>query len=269
MIFVVLLVVIVAAVSHAPASWLDEAIRIGTQNRVRLAQASGTLWQGQAYPVLRLSDAATITQASDSNLQLTTRKSIGQASEVFGLSLPHPVQWRLNPFAAIVGEAGLELSIQGIDRPLRVVWRDGFFQLPAGQINLPRLDFSALGSPWNSLQPSALIELRWTSLKLTPKLESNVMITSGRLSVILSDVALSISPVRPLGSYELNIELGRNHHWDLRTIDGFLHLKAMQDGQSGVRIEARPQASEEKRLRPLLSLMGQQDGDATILRLIP
>jgi hypothetical protein len=43
----------------------------------------------------------------------------------------------------------------------------------------------------------------------------------------------------------------------------------MPDPGRGIRIEARPKAAEESRLRPLLSLMGTREADATVMRLLP
>jgi hypothetical protein len=55
----------------------------------------------------------------------------------------------------------------------------------------------------------------------------------------------------------------------MRTLDGVLDLRAAPEAGRGIRIEARPLPAEEARLRPLLSLMGTREADATVMRLLP
>ena len=253
MIVIVFLSAMIAAIFHAPATWMDELAARVTQDRLRLAQASGTLWQGQAFVLVKLQNSA---------------KEDMSASKNSGLVLPEPLQWRINPFALLAGGPALELSMQGLDRPLRIAWRDQVLQVPAGQLDFPRLDFAALGSPWNSLQPSARLQLRWSELLISAdgqKQQSSI----GRVNLGISDLAARISPVQPLGSYEWQVEFGQGKRWELRTLEGVLDLRAMPDPGRGIRIEARPKAAEENRLRPLLSLMGTREADATVMRLLP
>ncbi|NCV26814.1 MAG: hypothetical protein EBW58_11510, partial [Betaproteobacteria bacterium] len=271
MIVIAILVALIAAVVHAPASWLDEWAGVATKDRVRLAQASGTLWSGQAFVVFRFQPS----DGSSSTAQRTAKSS--------GLALPYPLQWKLNPFSLLAGGPALELRMQGLDRPLRLAFRDQIVQVPAGQLDLPRLDFSALGSPWNSLQPSARLQLRWSELLLVTDVPASARsagaaagasagtsaagASSGRLSLTINDLAARISPVQPLGSYEWQIDLTQLRRWELRTLDGALDLRALPEAGRGVRIEARPKPAEESRLRPLLSLMGTREADATVMRL--
>ncbi|MEY2717951.1 MAG: hypothetical protein RL539_983 [Pseudomonadota bacterium] len=253
MIVIVFVVMVLATIFHAPASWMDELAARATQDRLRLAQASGTLWQGQASVMLRL-DGSEATER-------------GKARPG-GLVLPHALQWRINPFALLAGGSALELNMQGLDRPLRLAWRDQVLQVPAGQLDLPRLDFAALGSAWNSLQPSARLQLRWTELLIAADSKSTQS-SAGRVNVAINDLAARISPVQPLGSYDWQLDLGRIKRWELRTLDGVLDLRAVPEAGRGIRIEARPKAAEETRLRPLLSLMGTREAEATVMRLLP
>jgi general secretion pathway protein N len=257
-IVIVFVVMILAAIFHAPASWLDELAARATHDRLRLAQASGTLWQGQASVTLRLDGSA----AGPGH-----REERGSASPS-GLVLPQALQWRINPFALLAGGPAFELSMQGLDRPLRLAWRDQVLQVPAGQLDLPRLDFAALGSPWNSLEPSARLQLRWTELLIATE-SQKPQASTGRINVAINDLAARISPVQPLGSYDWQFDLSQIKRWELRTIEGVLDLRAVPEAGRGIRIEARPKAAEETRLRPLLSLMGTREADATVMRLLP
>lgn len=256
MILVAILVGLIAAILHAPATWLDEAVALASQDRLRLAQAQGTLWNGRAHVLLRVQGSAAQTDSAPPTTRLE------------GLALPHALQWKFNPFALLAGGPALELHMQGLDRPLLLAYRDNILQVPAGQLDLPRLDFSAIGSPWNSLQPSARLQLRWSELLVSGKAQASSP-SSGRLKLVVSDLAARISPVQPLGSYEWQLDLAQLRRWEFRTLDGVLDLRAMPEAGRGIRIEARPMASEESRLRPLLSLMGKREADATVMRLLP
>ena len=270
-IIVVLLIMVVAAVLHAPATWLDEAAASTTAGRIRLAQANGTIWRGQAYLLVSVKQSGQATSASATSGSGGRDEGGEQArarDQVKGLVLPEPLRWRINPFALLAGGPALEVSMQGLDRPLRLAWRDQTLQVPAGQLDLPRLDFAALGSPWNSLQPSARLQFRWSELLIATHADP-AKPSVGRVNLVISDLAARISPVQPLGSYDWAFDLGNGKQWTMRTLDGVLDLRAAPEAGRGIRIEARPLPAEEARLRPLLSLMGTREADATVMRLLP
>ena len=189
MIVIVFLIAMIAVIFHAPASWMDELAARVTQDRLRLAQASGTVWHGKAFVLVKLQKSA---------------KEDISSSKTSGFVLPEPLQWRINPFALLAGGSALELSMQGLDRPLRLAWRDQVLQVPAGQLDFPRLDFAALGSPWNSLQPSARLQLRWSELLISAD-GQKPQASIGRVNLGISDLAARISPVQPLGIYEWQV----------------------------------------------------------------
>jgi len=91
MILVAILVGLIAAILHAPATWLDEAVALASQDRLRLAQAQGTLWNGQAHVLLRVQGSAAQTDSAPPTTRLE------------GLALPHALQWKFNPFALLAG----------------------------------------------------------------------------------------------------------------------------------------------------------------------
>ncbi|MGA1349291.1 MAG: hypothetical protein ACO31J_13055, partial [Burkholderiaceae bacterium] len=64
MIIVVLLIMVLAAVLHAPATWLDDVAARASAGRIRLAQASGTIWHGQAYLLVSVKQSGQATSAS-------------------------------------------------------------------------------------------------------------------------------------------------------------------------------------------------------------
>jgi len=252
-----LMVAASAAVVHAPATWLDHGLRAASQNRVRLADVRGSVWEGEARVVLRV-----VPPPDDDQTRASAAATLG------GVVLPGVVQWRLRPLGWLLGAPAVELRADGMDRPLLLHWRDQILIVPGGKWVLPRMDFSGFGAPWNTLRPSAAFDLRWSEMLIALQPGSGAA-SRGELRLTLRDLAASISPVQPLGSYEWHLQLGSPTRWSLTTLEGALSLQAQSGADRSIRIEARPQVQAELRLRPLLSLMGSREGDATVMRIIP
>ncbi|MFM7255683.1 MAG: type II secretion system protein N [Betaproteobacteria bacterium] len=265
----------IAAVLHAPATWLDQWLREASRNGVRLADARGSLWEGEARLVLRVAQRAGADApkgAAEPANSANDRVKIGAKAEGIstqgGVVVPGVLQWRLRPLALLVGAPAVELRIDGLDRPLLLTWRNQTLIVPGGKLLLPRMEFSGLGAPWNTLGPSAAFDVSWSEMLIAPQPGSGAA-SSGELRLKLRDVAANISPVQPLGSYEWHLQLGPPVRWQLSTLEGSLNLQAQSGPDRSIRIEARPQAQVEPRLRPLLSLMGSREGDVTVMRIIP
>jgi general secretion pathway protein N len=267
----VLLTAGTAAVLHAPATWLDHWLSEASRNGARLADARGSVWEGEARLVLRVAQRAG-TDAQKGEAEPATpandrAKAAGVSTEG-GVVVPGVLQWRLHPLALLVGAPAVELRLDGLDRPLLLGWRNQMLIVPGGKLLLPRMEFSGLGAPWNTLGPSAAFEVSWSEMLIAPQPGSGAT-SSGELRLKLRDVAASISPVQPLGSYEWHLQLGPPVRWQLSTLEGSLQLQAQSGTDRSIRIEARPQAQVEPRLRPLLSLIGSREGDVTVMRIIP
>ena len=261
----------IAFVIHAPATWLDFGLRELSHQGARLADARGTLWQGQAQLVLRVpqrSTADTSKAVSDPIKSAATSPRAAPAAFEGGVALPGVFHWRLQPFALLVGAPALELRNDALDRPLLLTWRGQTLIVPGGKLLLPRLDFSSLGAPWNTLRPSAALDLSWSEMLIAP-LPGRGSASRGEFRLKLRDLSASISPVQPLGSYEVHLQLGAPARWRLSTLEGPLNLQAQSGPDRVIRIEARPQAQVESRLRPLLSLMGSREGEVTVMRIVP
>jgi len=267
----VLLTAGAAAVLHAPATWLDQWLREASRNAARLADARGSLWEGEARLVLRVPQRAGAdapkAEAGTSKAANDQAKAAGVSTEG-GVVVPGVLQWRLHPLALLVGAPAVELRLDGLDRPLLLSWRNQTLIVPGGKLLLPRMEFSGLGAPWNTLGPSAAFDVSWSEMLIAPQ-PARGAASSGELRLKLRDVAASISPVQPLGSYEWHLQLGTPVRWQLSTLEGSLKLQAQSGTDRSIRIEARPQAQVEPRLRPLLSLMGSREGDVTVMRIIP
>jgi hypothetical protein len=124
------------------------------------------------------------------------------------------LQWRINPFALLAGGPALELSMQGLDRPLRLAWRDQVLQSRQDNSTFPdsilqRLDRH--GTAFNRALDSSYDGPELLISADGQKPQASI----GRVNLGLSDLAARISPVQPLGSYEWQVELGQGKRWEL------------------------------------------------------
>ena len=94
----------------------------------------------------------------------------------------------------------------------------------------------------------------------------------GRATIELREAASAMTPVRPLGSYRVDID-GQGSRADvgLQTLSGPLKLtgKGTWDARAGLRFEADASAepNEAERLQSFLGLVGRREGGRTIIRI--
>ena len=249
---------------QAPASWLDWGISQVTQGRVRLAQAQGTVWHGKArIVVVDVRDARfALSELGGRTDQISERRAT-----LAGLSIPGDFSWDLQSMALLTGRIVLDLRHSSQAQSSRISVSLSGVDVSRGAMNLPSVALERLGSPWNSLRPTANVSLAWEDWRIDPNGRGQ-----GRLVIELSDVGSALTPVRPLGTFrgEL-VSAGEHAQVNLTTLAGPLRLEGSGrwSVRSGLRLEARawsdPEASD--RLQPLLSLMGRREGDKTIIRL--
>ncbi len=234
-----------------PASWLAAVIEKKTGGRIALGEAQGSIWNGSAY----------IGTPAD-------------AESVVTPLLPGRFSWHISPWIAL---GRLKLTLQNSEalrRPLDITgnWRQ--WQLGPSEILLPADRLIALGAPLNTIRPTGQIQLGWQSLQLMPdsRLVQGMRI-EGRMHLEMQQMTSALSPVKPLGSYRLQLDWrGDQALLELATIAGPLLLsgKGVIANQhlrfSG---EASAQKGQEERLAMLLNLLGQrrQAGDNTIFAL--
>lgn len=255
---------LVTLIVQAPAGWLDWALSQASQGRLRLAQAHGTVWHGQARIVLvDVRDARfALSELGGRSDQVPERRAT-----LAGLPIPGDFSWDFQPRSLLAGRIELDLRHSSQTQSSRISASLAGFAISKGAMNLPALALERLGSPWNSLRPTASVSLVWDEWQLDTQGRGR-----GRLVMELSDVSSALAPIRPLGTFrgEL-VSAGEQAQLNLSTLAGPLRLEGngRWSVRSGLRLEARawsdPEASD--RLQPLLSLMGRRDGDRTIIRL--
>jgi general secretion pathway protein N len=244
-----------ALAAFAPARWAAWALVQASEGRVVLGHAQGTLWSGRARVTLTggpgSRDALTVPGELSWRLgwdgvspQLTLRHS-----EL----TPAPVALRLQPG---IGQWTLSLPEQPAQGGAALLW--------------PAAWLTALGTPWNTLQPSGL--LRLSSPGFTLQMAPWGLRLQGSLVLEATDIASRLSTLPRLGNYRVVVAgTGAGSEAttvQLSTLDGALLLSG--SGQwTGARLrlrgEARAAPGQEAALQNLLNLIGTRDGARSIL----
>ena len=220
-----------------PASWLGTLVERQTGGRLTLGDAQGTLWNGSAF----------------------VGGAPGQDDKVTPL-LPGRFAWRMSPLV-LFGHVDMHLeNPQALSQPVHIEGSWSAWQVSEGQLLLPAAGLAGLGAPLNTLAPSGVIRLSWNRLDLA-RLPNSVAVT-GRTVLTMADMGSRMSPVKPLGSYEMAMDWhGQQASLVLRTVRGALLLSGsgtLQDGR--LRFSGQASAGEgyEETLGNLLNLLGQR-----------
>ncbi|GGH62541.1 general secretion pathway protein GspN [Comamonas phosphati] len=240
-----LLGLLASATLWAPASWLSQAIQAATQGQVQLQEPRGTVWNGSARLVL--------TGGADSHDQA---------------ALPTRLQWQLRPHWT-----GARISVQSdccTAAPMTAQLHAGPGGVSAlvddGQLRLPAELLSGLGTPWNTVALQG--QLRLYTLGLQLHYRAGALHNQGRTRLEALAVSSRLSPLRPLGSYRLDLDGGDNTSLALSTLSGDLQLSG-QGQWVGSRLHFTGQASanpeHEAALSNLLNILGRRQGARSII----
>jgi general secretion pathway protein N len=220
-----------------PAAWLGPIVERQTGGRLTLGDAQGTLWRGSAF--------------------------IGGAPGAGGAVtplLPGRFSWRLSPLV-LVGHVALQLENPlALSQPLRVGGNWSQWQVSPAELLLPAEGLAGLGAPLNTLAPSGVMRLTWSALELVR--EPQMVAVNGRTVLTMSDMGSRMSPVRPLGSYELAMDWqGQQARLALTTVRGALLLSGngtLDRGRLQFSGQAEAAKGYEETLGNLLNLLGQR-----------
>jgi general secretion pathway protein N len=236
-------------IGAAPASFADRAIERATGGRMRLAETDGTIWRGSGRLVL-----------------VDTGAESGAQQAVPGVAVPGRIDWGLRQLPLLIGQVDASIRVDGMTQPVRVQGGYGEIRVGGGSLALPSVELGRMGSPWNTLRPSGALSLRWENLTLKQGgLE-------GRAQIELRDASSAMTPVRPLGSYRVEI-IGRGGQADLgiQTLAGPLRLQGSGtfSAQGGLRFTAEASAdpAAQASLNSFLGLIGRRDGEKTIIKI--
>lgn len=229
------LIVLLTVIAFFPAAWLTPSVEQQSAGRLTLGDPQGSVWRGSAF-VGAVSDGA-VTPL-----------------------LPGRFNWQLSPLLLLGRVDALVHNKEALTVPLAITgnWRQWRFSSAA--ILLPAERLAALGAPLNTLQPSGQMRLSWDELLLTRS--KNGVAIDGRMLLEMTNIASTLSPIKPLGAYRLQLDWhGEQAALTLATRSGPLLLEGA--GQfAGGRLQfsgqAQAQEGQEERLAILLNLLGQR-----------
>jgi len=236
------------ALAMAPAQWVASAIGHATGDRIVLAEATGSVWRGQANVVL----------------------SPGEDGGIARIGLPDSLSWQLSASRLLAGTLDLTLEHpSALLQPLQLrADLSGRVEVLAATLRLPASVLAGLGAPFNTIKPGGLISVSWQRLE----------VHGGRMQGDLSGqwqfASSALTPVAPFGHYRLLAEGGfPNTRLTLSTLSGPLELTGdgTIDEAGNMRFTGRARAqsgadpSTRAQLAGLVSLLGRRDGDSAIL----
>ncbi|WP_198150879.1 type II secretion system protein N [Caldimonas taiwanensis] len=241
---------LLAVLLYAPATWLASAVAAASGERVLLAQARGTVWNGDAVLVLSGGPGSRDATALPGRLHWRLRPA--------GLG----VSVRLSQACCLHGEVGLRV---------RAGWSRLSVQLqapPDWAAQWPSALLGGLGTPWNTLQLGGV--LRLSSPGLTLESAAGRWLVQGRADLDILDASSPLVTLSQLGSYRLSLFSNEQGQVQivLSTREGALQLSG--DGlwgPSGVRFRGEARASEgfQDALDNLLNIIGRRDGARSVI----
>ncbi len=226
--------VLATALIVAPAQWMASAVAEATGDRVVLAEAAGSLWNGRASVVM----------------------SPGAESGGASVSLPEPLSWTLSPWRLLAGTVDLTLA-----HPVEV---------GGTTLRLPAAVLVGLGAPFNTIRPGGLLSITWQRLEFHGGSMQGDLVGEWQFaSSALSQVApFGHYRLSATGGYPDTRLLLATVAGPLEmTGDGTI------DGRGGLRFSGRARAlpgvdsSTRAQLAGLITLLGRRDGDSAILSL--
>lgn len=253
-----LAVALVTMLATAPASLVDWGLEQASGGRVRLADASGSIWAGQGRLVL-------VDVMTESDRDQRTRAARGPAS-LAGVVIPGTIRWHISVLPLLIGRLQASASHESMAKPVIISGTATRLQATGGSMQLPNVNLARLGSPWTTVRPIASLGVTWQPFVIDHGL------FNGQATLELRDVASALTPVRPLGAYRIEIDgTGASSRIHMSSIDGPLRLSG--DGtwtaRGGLRFTAYAEADESERLRlqSLLGLLGRRDGSRTMIKI--
>jgi general secretion pathway protein N len=233
------LAVLITLLCIAPAAWITPQFGRATGGHVNLVDPAGSLWHG----------SATLLLAPGSDRANSTL-------------LPGRVEWHTAFWPLFGGRLHMTLQhTEAMHQPVTLDASRSQAVLGAGSLALPATLLTGLGAPFNTLDLQGDVRLSWTDMRVLNQQ------AYGQLTVLLTDMASRVSPVRPLGSYRVTLlAQGPAATLQLATLRGPLQLNGAgqwQRGRFAFNGAARSTSEARGSLAGLLNLLGRRIDDAT------
>lgn len=280
---------VVGAVANAPAQWLADSLSQGTGQRLLLADARGSLWNGSAALVLTggagSRDASVLPGRLQWRLRPDWRGLQLTASQACCLQGDLRLQWQphwggytlvLGGAAARHAPAALSVTATATAKaganasavPTAATAWPGAAADTLG--HWPAAWLAGLGTPWNTLQLGGVLQIASPGLVLQSA--QGRWRLDGALTLELLDASSRLSSLPQLGSYRLQLQGpgagGEAATLRLDTLAGALQLSG--SGQwTGAKLrfrgEARAAEAQAPALSNLLNIIGRRQGALSVI----
>lgn len=220
-----------------PATWLGEIVEKQSAGRLTLGDAQGSIWQGSAF----IAGAA-------------------HGDEPVSALLPGRFDWQISP-KILLGQVDVELNNpSALAQAIHVTGSWSQWQVSPAEISIGAERLSSLGAPLNTLQPTGQMRLSWQPLQLVR--QDGAIAINGTINLAIDGIASRLSPVKPLGSYNLAMEWsGSQAQLLLKTVKGAMVLDGLGTLSNGkVQFSGTAQAADgqQEKLSNFLNLLGQR-----------
>lgn len=243
-----LIVFIVTVLTCLPAVYITKLAEEKLSSHFALEDVHGTVWNGSGI--------------------LVAGKNKDTVRSPY---LPGRFFWHISPML-LLGRVAIQ--IENIDALTESININGnvhqWYVHPSG-VRLHAAQLSLLGAPFNTLKLSGEFLIAWQELFLS--LQDQQIEIRGMMQMDFKKIASILSPVKPLGEYQLKINyLGTYANVKLHTLHGPLQLEGQgifDQGRLKFSGVAFADAGQEKKLSLLLNLLGQpkRDGNANLIAL--
>ena len=243
----------VATVAFAPAAWLAGWVAQASGQRLLLADARGSVWQGDARVVLSGGPGSRDARTLPGRLQWQLRwRGTELALKARQDCCLHPdFELRMKP-----GVGRLSARVMPVQGAL--------MQWPAAWL-------AGLGAPWNSLELGGTVRVNSAGLRV--EAVQGRVVFGGSAELLIDGLSSRMSLVPTLGSYRLGLE-ARDEAAGVATLSlstrqGPLMLSGQ--GQLGggqalrFRGQAHAEAASADELNNLLNMIGRRQGAVAIL----
>jgi len=239
-----LLLYLVFLIIELPASWLSWGLTHFSQGTVVISHPQGTLWNGKGELII--------------SYPRSRHHAIGDT------------EWRINPLWLVTGKVKIAVRVLGeqVQARTRLALGPGKYVIEQTVATLPAAFVATVYSPASLFGPEGALRIESDSLALD---ETGI---TGSATARWLGAASSLTPVRPLGDYQLALTgKGGSVALKLSTLKGDLELAGQgqwnitKGGLINFNGSARPRGRSGD-LEPLLKLIGNDlGGGRRLLRL--
>lgn len=249
-----ILLMVVLVVLLSPARWIGALLEKASAGRAVPIEVHGLWWRGHMRVAL-----------ADPSNQRTAP-----------VLLPGSLHWRLVGGSVFPPSPTLELSAPALaEAPIRVTLsQQGLSGVKIAatpwQAKLPLGILEGLGAPWNTLGFAGLLYWQHEELLIESTTSATNFRGSGKL--VASELQSSLSPLKPLGSYNLQWrgEPSGGIGFSLATAQGPLLLEGKGELLNGkARFDGTAQAAPgaEGALSSLLAVVGRREAGSAVTRI--